>query len=242
MIELRRNGSVATLALAGPETRNALDTAAWMALADAAREAADARAVVLKSDVAGIFSSGADVQEFAALQNDAELRPAFRNAMRDAIDTIAALPCPVIAAIDGGCFGAGVALALAADIRVAGNGAEFAVTASRLGLSYPHEDVARLVAQVGRGMASMMLFTADKLRVDEAHKIGLVELKQRKAQDTADAIARAVAGNAPDAVRLLKRSLKGGEGLERAYDDCFGGLEFAEGLAAFRERRNPVWP
>jgi enoyl-CoA hydratase len=147
----------------------------------------------------------------------------------------------VIAAIDGGCFGAAVALILAADIRVAGNHAEFATTPARLGLGYPEPDVARLVAQLGKGMASLMLFTGDRLAPDESNRIGLVDLRYRKAIDTASELAAAIAGNAPQAVRLLKRTIRGGKGLDQAFDDAFGGAEFAEGIAAFRERRKPLY-
>jgi enoyl-CoA hydratase len=241
MIHLTRDGPVATLALARPEARNALPIAAWQALAAAAREIGDARAVILKSDVPGVFSAGADVREFEKLQRDPALRASFRIAMRDAIEALAALPMPVIAAIDGGCFGAAVALILAADIRVAGNHAEFATTPARLGLGYPHADVARLVRQVGKGMASLMLFTGDRLVPDEAKRIGLVELRSKKAVETATALAAAIADNAPQAVRLLKRTIAGGEGLDQAFDDAFGGDEFAEGVAAFRERRKPLY-
>jgi enoyl-CoA hydratase len=151
------------------------------------------------------------------------------------------LPVPVIAAIDGGCFGAAVALILAADIRVAGNHAEFATTPARLGLGYPQQDVARLTAQVGKGVASLMLFTGDRLVPDEAKRIGLVELRAKKAIETAAGLAAAIAGNAPEAVRLLKRTIGGGQGLDQAFDDAFGGREFAEGLAAFRGRRKPLY-
>ena len=229
MIHLTRNGHVATIALARPEAKNALPTAAWQALAAAARDVGDARAVILRSDVPGIFSAGADIREFEQLQADPALRTRFRQAMREGIEAIAALPMPVIAAVDGGCFGAAVALILAADIRIAGAQAEFAITPARLGIGYPREDVARLEAQVGRGMAALLLFTGDKLRP-----------KTRKAIETATAMANAIAGNAPRAVRLLKRTL-GGEQTDRDFEDAFGGPEFAEGLAAFRARRSPNW-
>lgn len=241
MINLTRDGVVATIALARPEAKNALPIAAWQALAGAAADVGDARAVILRSEVPGIFSAGADVREFEALQADPALRTTFRTAMRDAIEALAALPVPVIAAVDGGCFGAAVALILAADIRVAGNYAEFATTPARLGLGYPQQDVARLTAQVGKGMASLMLFTGDRLAPDEAKRIGLVELRAKRAADTATALASAIAANAPEAVRLLKRTLRGAEGLDEAFDDAFGGAEFAEGLAAFRERRKALY-
>ena len=240
MIHLTRDGAIATIALARPEALNAMPTAAWERLAEVAAEVGDARVVILRSDVPGIFSAGADVREFEQLQTDAALRTRFRKAMRAGIEGVAAIPVPVIAVIEGGCFGAAVALTLAADIRIAGNLAEFAVTPARLGIGYPKEDVARLVAQVGRGMASMLLFTGDKLRADEAKKIGLVELDGRKPMDIAKGLAASIAGCAPGAVRLLKRTIAGADAdLDQAFEDAFGGSEFAEGLAAFSARRRP---
>lgn len=124
MIRVRTHEAVASIALDRADARNAMSTAAWEALADAARSVAEARVVILRSDVPGIFSAGADVHAFEQLRTDPGLRPRFRTAMRGAIEAIAALPIPVIAALDGGCFGAAVALALAADFRIAGDGAD----------------------------------------------------------------------------------------------------------------------
>ena len=241
MIRTSRDGPILTIALARPEAKNALATDAWDALAEAARQAGDARAVILRSDVPGIFSAGADVREFERLQAEPELRTRFREAMRGGIEAIAALPMPVIAAIDGGCFGAAVALVLAADIRVAGDRAEFATTPAKLGLGYPQEDVARLVARVGAGYAATMLFTGDWVRAEEAKRIGLVEIRARKALETAQGIAATIAGNAPEAVQLLKRALAG-KATDAEFDAAFGGAEFAEGLAAFGARRRAVYP
>jgi enoyl-CoA hydratase/carnithine racemase len=237
MIRVRRDGPIATLALCRPEARNALPIAGWDALADALDGIGAARAVILRSDVPGIFSAGADIGEFTQFQAEPALRPRFRQAMRRAVDAVAALPMPVIAAVDGGCFGAAVALALAADIRVAGDEARFAVTPARLGLGYPQEDVARLVDRVGRGTASLLLFTGEALSPDVALAAGLVERRAEKAEDAAHALAASIVANAPDAVRLLKRTIAGGEKLNEAFDQAFGGIELAEGLAAFSERR-----
>lgn len=240
MIHVSRDGPIATIALARPEAKNALSIAAWEALAHA--EVGDARAVILRSEVPGIFSAGADIREFEQLQDDPALRTRFREAMRAGIEAVAALPMPVIAAIDGGCFGAAVALVLAADIRIAGDGAEFAVTPARLGLGYPQQDVARLRAQLGRGAAAAMLFTGDRIKADEARAIRLVEIRAKRAAEIAQAMAQTIAANAPQAVRQLKRALNGpADDLDQAFDDAFADPELAEGLAAFAERRRPVY-
>ncbi len=243
MIEVRWDGPIATIALARGSARNAVPIAGWEKLAVATTGLKAARAVILRSDMPGIFSAGADIGEFPQLQNDPAARTRFRLAMRAGIEALAALPMPVLAAIDGGCFGAAVALVLAADVRLAGDGAQFAVTPARLGLGYPREDVARLAAQVGQGRAGELLFTGEAIDADAAARIGLVERRAPDAGAAAAALAQRIAENAPAAVRQLKRALRrpGEADLDAAFEAAFGGDELAEGLAAFHARRRPVF-
>jgi enoyl-CoA hydratase len=245
MIRSTVSDRIATIALHRPEARNAIPTAQWTALGEAiaaVAAAGDVRALILRSDVPGIFSAGADIAEFESLQADPVQRTRFRLAMRGAIEALAAAPFPTIAAIDGGCFGAGVALVLGADIRIAGQDAVFATTPAKLGIAYPREDVARLSAQVGRGQAARMLFGAGTLSAAEAARIGLVEILAPVAADAAVQLAASIAANAPGAVAELKRILTDPSGAhDAAFDRAFGGPEFAEGLAAFRGRRLPAY-
>lgn len=236
MIAWNITDRVARLTLARPEARNAISIAGWDALAEAARAlaVADPAVVVLASDVPGSFSAGADLTDLYALRDDVAARIRFREAMRGAIDALATLPMPVIAAVDGGCYGAGVALALAADLIVAGDHAIFATTPAKLGIGYPGADVARLIARVGQGQAARMLLTADPVDADEAHLIGLAELRGADAQ----ALAGRIATLAPTALRLLKRTIADPAAADgdAGFDAAFGGDEFAARLAAFRER------
>ncbi len=246
MIHVTRDGPIATLTLARPGARNALPVSGWNALAAAAAEiaASDARVAIFRSDVPVIFSAGADISEFATFCDDPAAATRFRQAMRAGIEAVAALPMPVIAVIDGGCFGAAIALILACDLRVAGDGAQFASTPAKLGLGYPREDVARLVAQIGKGNAARMLFSGEIVDAPDAHAMGLVELHWEDAEPLARAFAERIAANAPGAMRLLKRTLAdpADASLDATFDACFGGAEFAEGLASFRERRRPSYP
>lgn len=240
MIDWVQDERVATLTIARPAVRNAIPLAGWAALADAIREIGDgdARVLIVRSAVPGIFSAGADIAEFDILRQDPLARERFRAAMRDAIDPLAALPIPTIAAIDGGCFGAAVALALACDIRVAGAGARFATTPAKLGIGYPRADVARLIAQVGRGQASRMLSSAGGIDADEAYRIGLVEIAANDAGAAARELAATIAGNDASAVAMLKRTLadRTDPAHDAAFDAAFGGDAFDRALAAFRSR------
>lgn len=244
MIRVDRDGHVATISLNRPPARNALPVAGWQALADAAGElaASDARVVILRSDVPGIFCAGADIAEFGTFTGDDATR--FRETMRAGIEAVAALPMPSLAVIDGGCFGAAIALVLACDLRIAGEGAQFASTPAKLGIGYPREDVARLTAQIGKGNAARMLFTGEIVSSAEAEAIGLVEMRGAEPEAIAAGLASKILGNAPNAMRLLKRTLRdpSDAALDAQFDACFAGEEFAEGRAAFTERRKPVYP
>ena len=160
MIDLHIDGAVARLTLNRPEVRNALAVRHWHALADILPQiTASGAQVLLLSGAGGAFSAGADLSEFETFVDEPAARPEFRLAMRTAMDGLAALPLPAIAWIDGPCFGAGVALAMACDIRIASPAARFAITPAKMGIGYPQEDVARLVGLVGPGWASRLLFT-----------------------------------------------------------------------------------
>lgn len=232
MIALALSDGVATLTLDRAAARNALATAHWRALADTvAQVPADARALVIASAVPGVFCAGADLRDLALLADDVPARAAFRQAMHAAVEAVAALPVPTLAAVTGGCFGAGVALALACDLIVAAPGARFAVPPARLGIGYPAGDVARLVARVGRGQAARLLFTAAPIDADEARRIGLAEVV-----GDAAAVVAAIAGNDAGAARLLKRMVAdpGAAGHDAAFEASFGSAAFREGTARYR--------
>ncbi|WP_428333452.1 enoyl-CoA hydratase/isomerase family protein [Novosphingobium sp.] len=247
MIEIEITDAVATITLDAPATRNALTLAGWHALSaavaaiGAAIGAGRPRAVVLCAKAPGMFCSGSDIGEIAALADDAALRAPFRVAMRDALEPLARLPMPVIAAIDGDCFGAGVALALAADLRIATPRAVFAVPPAKLGITYPQEDVARLVALVRPGQAARMLYGAVRIDAAEAARIGLVEIVADDASGAARAMARSMATLSPSSIAALKTAvarapLGHDPALDDLFDNAFAGDDFGKGIAAFRAR------
>lgn len=244
MISLSIERGVARLSITRGDVRNALDGAGWRKLADAVQDATkeNARVLILMSGVEGCFSAGSHLEELAKLVEDEQGRVPFRQMMRAALDPLQSLAIPAIAAIDGDCFGAGVALALACDIRIAGAKARFGVPPARLGVSYPPQDVARLVEAVGRGHAARLLYAAETVDGAEALRIGLVEKSAASALEEAERIAAAIAGNAPQSVAVLKRLVNGEAGMEegdRAFDALLGGDAVREGINAFRERRAP---
>lgn len=250
MFDLVLDGGIARLTLARPQVRNAIPLTGWNRLAAAIGEVAEsgARVLIIRSSEPTSFCAGADIHDFAALSDDPAVRITFRTEMRAALDDLAGLPIPAIAAIDGGCFGAGVALALACDIRLAGQGARFSVPPARLGISYPQEDVTRLVRLIGAGQAARLLFGAATINAAEAGRIGLAEQALDSADAAATILAGMIAANAPSSIRLLKQAIARAAGgatssdaADAAFDGSFASPDFAEGLAAFRARRAPEY-
>ncbi|VXC94771.1 enoyl-CoA hydratase/isomerase family protein [Sphingomonas sp. AX6] len=240
MIRLDHRDGIARLTINRGGARNAFDLAGWRSVSDAvARIDLDTRAVILCSADPTSFSAGADISEIAANRLASGWPERFLSEMRAAIDSLAALPMPVIAAIDGSCFGAGVALALAADVRIAGESARFAVTPAKLGLLYPAIDVQRLIAAIGTGQASRMLMTGDVVNAVEAARIGLIEQVVPNATDTAAGMAARIAANAPGAIAGLKATLRNPDPATQdvAFLAALIGKELGSGLADFASRK-----
>lgn len=247
MIDLAFDAAIGVLTLDAPATRNALDMAGWVSLAGAVAQVAatpSVRALIVRGAGGGGFCAGSHLREIARLADHPDERAAFRQAMRAALEPLAALPIATIALIEGDCFGAGVALALACDIRIAGPQAVLAITPARLGITYPQEDVARLVALVGPGQAARLLYGAGRVDAAEAARIGLVEIVADDAALAARDLAAQIAGNAPTSLASLKAMVAHGQrgrdpAFDAAFDGAFGGAALAEGLAAFAARRAP---
>jgi enoyl-CoA hydratase/carnithine racemase len=245
MFELSIENGVARLVLNRPEARNAIPAGQWSCLAAAVDEAEGSGArLLLLSGAGGAFCAGADLGDFPALARDEAARAAFRRAMRAALDRISDLSIPTIAAIDAPCFGAGVALAMACDLRIAGAAARFAITPAKLGISYPQEDVHRLVALVGPGQAARLLFGAGAIDGPEAARVGLVEIVA--GDDFAEAVeelAAAILANSAGslvalktAIRLAAAGARSDAAMDGAFDALFGSDDFARRLAALRPR------
>ncbi|MEA3009806.1 MAG: hypothetical protein QOJ91_1498 [Sphingomonadales bacterium] len=245
MFDLMLEGPVARLRLDRPEARNAIPVRDWALLAHRCGEAARSGArLLVVSATKQAFCAGADLEDFPAFAADPQATSAFRAIMRSGLDALRTLPIATIAAVEGPCFGAGVALAMACDLRIAGEGARFAVTPAKFGISYPQEDVARLVALVGPGQASRLLLGAATVDGAEAARIGLVELVADDVGATVDALAGAILANSGESIAVLKRAIQlASDGVardqdqDRRFDALFGSTDFRERLAALRPGR-----
>jgi enoyl-CoA hydratase/carnithine racemase len=244
--------SVATILFDRPTARNAMLYATWRALPGLiALAEADAHVtVIVLRGAGGNFGAGNDIAEFGRVRSDAVECRVYGRAMADAMMSVERATKPVIAAIEGSCYGASVALALAADFRIAATDAQFAITPAKLGALYLRSDLYRLVATIGQGHARRMIYTACVVDAAEAVAIGLVEqIVPPDAFETALArLTYEISRGSPFTLRHSKRMLRGAGHGETAVEDAeslgwfvdaMQGADFAEGYAAFMEKRAP---
>lgn len=240
MFRLEIDRCVARVIIDRGGKRNAIPIDHWSQLDKCFAEAdgSGARLVVITSADPESFCAGADLSEMPALAHDVKRRTRFRGAMGAALDRIRRANKPTLAVIEGGCFGAGVSLANACDLRVAGPRAQFAITPARFGISYPQPDLDALIRLVGPGQAARLVYGAETIDAMEARRIGLIEVVDASDRVGEDLIAR-IAGNAPYSLCALKATMAGRWGADERFDRAFGSKDFSEGWDAFKSRRTP---
>lgn len=243
MIRIDIDGPTAWLRLDRPQARNALTMDAFeeMARQLEALAGSEARLLIVTGE-GSHFCGGADLGEFAELQSSEAARRRFRTAIRAALDGFARLPIPVLAHVEGACFGAGVALAMAADIRFAAPDARFAITPAKIGIGYPQEDVHRLVSLVGPGQAARLLYTGMAIEAEEALRIGLVEMVG-ESQELLAAMDALLACD-PGSIAMLKRGVglaaagvRSDDAQDRAFEDLLHSPAAVELLSRARAGR-----
>ncbi len=252
MILASRNGPLTTLTLNRPEKLNALNRAALHALRDGlARAAADpgTRVVALAGSGEKAFCVGADLAEVRTLTPAEALD--FSRLGQSVCDAVAATPVPTVALLRGHALGGGLELALACDLRIAARGARLGLPEVNVGLLPGWGGTQRLPRLVGMANAKEMALTGEPVEADEALRIGLVNrVVEPGGMETAlDSVVRLVASRSPVPLRLAKEALRGAwpgleEGLarERAlFAHLFSTEDTREGLAAFAEKRKPVY-
>jgi enoyl-CoA hydratase/carnithine racemase len=221
--------------------QNAADAGTWDALAAAIGTYADDPAIrVLVLTGAGHYAFVTDPMA-AALEDQATHDAA---AIR-ALQALAAFPKPSIARVRGDCIGAGLLLALHTDLIIAAEDSAFALPGSRWGSAYPPGSIAALVALIGPQQAKRLLYAGGRIEAQEALRIGLVTLVCDDADlsDTVVDLARAIADNAPIAVRAAKRMVAapGDASLAALVDECRSSEDYVTGVTALRAGRVPIF-
>ena len=249
-LELTTEAGVALLRLggeAGPAVLDEATAAAVVAACHALGADPELRCAIL-TGTGRTFAAGADLERIAA--NTVEQNLHYNRRLRDAMDAVAALPVPTIAALNGHAVGGGLELALACTLRVASVEAKLGMPEVRLGIIPATGGVARLPRLVGRGTAARLLLTGDPVASTEALRIGLVDLAVPPPEVLPEArrLAQRIATGAPLSVRALTAALRDDELLEideanarteQRLSELLGSADRVEGARAFLERRDP---
>jgi enoyl-CoA hydratase/carnithine racemase len=159
---------------------------------------------------------------------------------------------PTISAIRGYCIGGGVNVAIACDIRLASDDAQFSIPATRLGLGYRFSALKNLVDLIGPGRASELFFTARRIRANEALQMGLINraVSADALEALVDEYSELIGTGAPLTVRagkrIIREVLKPDDNIDmdlcrKLIIDCFESEDYAEGRKAFMEKRKPVF-
>lgn len=251
LVESRAEGAIEIWTINGEARRNAISRAMRAeleALIEGAGKKPSLRAVVITGAGEKAFCAGADLKERATMSEEEvrtfllDLRRTFRAFERS--DKI------FIAAINGAAFGGGTELALACDLRVIAPGAKMALTETRLAIIPGGGGTQRLPRLVGMAVAKDLILTGRHVEAEEALRIGLVHRVSEGVVQAAVALAEQVAEGGPIALAAAKAAIQEGmergldEGLELEYQQYQRTLQTAdrlEGLAAFREKRKPVY-
>lgn len=212
LITSERQGACLIATLNRPGDGNAINLALARELAtlvSACGADRTLRALVISGAGPRFFCTGGDVKAYARVTAAEELNQVF-DLIRDLLDALEALHCPVVAAINGYAIGGGAELVLACDLRVMDAAAQIGFPQSRLGILPGWDGIGRLLPLVGRGAAARLLLSGKRIDAAEALRIGLVDEVAPAGQCLAQAIALAAgfAECAPLSLAAIKSALR----------------------------------
>lgn len=251
---LNRDGEVAEIRFNRPQVLNAFNLEAGRQFLSCCEQlAADkgARALILRGEGSS-FMAGGDLAQF----RDAADRPAFTREILEPLNSalliLDELPIPVIAAVQGAAAGAGASIALAADLVIAAEDAKFILAYARVGTSLDAGSTWNLPRLVGVRRAMELALLAEPVGAAQALAMGLITrvVPPAKLVEEAAALARRLAAGPTVAYGRIKRLLRDSSTQEyavqlkaelEAFAACSATADFAEGLAAFFEKRSAIF-
>jgi enoyl-CoA hydratase/carnithine racemase len=247
---LELNGARATIRLNRPQHLNRLqadDLDVLMKLFDRIEADAAIRVMVL-TGTGRAFSAGYDLNSVAERAVSAVEERSAGSAFEAVVNRLEDIGLPTICRLNGGVYGGATDLALACDFRIGVDTCEMFMPAARLGLHYYKSGIARYVARLGVDNAKKLFLTAEKIGAAEMLRIGyLTAVVPAEALDEeVDRLATVLAGNAPVAMRGMKRTINefargklDEEAADRRHRESMRGAEIKEGIKAFSEKRPP---
>ncbi len=246
---LEIDGARATLRLNRPKKLNRLepgDLPALLKLFDRI-EADAAIQVLILTGTGRAFSAGYDLDSIAARAAGGEQQTGG-TAFEAVVNRLEDLGVPTICRLNGGVYGGSTDLALACDFRIGIDACEMFMPAARLGLHYYASGIKRYVSRLGADNARKLFLTGQKIGAQEMLRVGYLTAiaPAGKLDDEVDALAALLAGNAPIAMRGMKRAINefargefDGDAANARHRESMHGAEIKEGIAAFAEKRAP---
>lgn len=251
----RKEGAIGWIVFSNVAKHNAVSQDMWQAFPSAVQTFnadSEVRVIVVTGDGEKAFISGADISQFESARASAEAQTTYNKAVETAY--LAPIGCdkPVIARIRGICFGGGLGLAAACDLRIAAEDAVFRMPAGRLGLAYNYPGLKRFVDLMGAANTADIFFSARKFDAADALRMGFVNrVVPVAALDAAlDEYLAMVAENAPLTLSEVKfgirqvietESARDFDELKRRIDRCFNSEDYKEGRTAFMQKRKPAF-
>jgi enoyl-CoA hydratase len=212
-ILVERDGPIAVVILNNPARRNALRESMWKGLGDAVTALSGddtVRCVVVRGAGDKAFAAGADISRFDEERATIDKVRTYDGWVDHAQYALRNCRHPVVAMIMGACVGGGCGIALACDMRIAGESAKLAITALKLGIFYPYHDIAELERLVGPATATEIMIEGRMMSGREAYEKGLVNRVVADDAVEAEAMATAarICNGAPLSARFHKKAIR----------------------------------
>lgn len=251
VIRTEVHGDIGHLILNRPHMRNSLNLEAYGAIpqAVATLEGSGSKVIVVRGAGEKAFGAGSDISEFQDLRFGREAAVRYNRIEEDALVSIVEASVPTVAMVYGYCVGGGLEVAVACDLRVAGQGSRFGATPAKLGVAFSRQNIERLCHLIGPAHAKELLFTGELIDAERALQLGLVNrvVADEALEEETQALARSIAANAPLSLREMKRVVNDWAAVEDVPDYEGGGIslvcyeseDYREGVEAFMEKRKP---
>lgn len=250
-LEFTVDGDVARLTFSRPEKYNAISFGMWSAIPEVVSqvEADPSVKVLLLTGAGENFSAGADIGEFRDLRSNADGAALYDKAVHAAVRSLADLTKPSVAMIRGNCIGGGCQISVACDFRFAADGARFGITPAKLGIVYDFLSTKQLVSLIGPAHARHFLLSGELIDSTRAREIGLLNdtFTGAELDERINAFVEVLCSRSQSSIRgmnrIIGKILDGHQEADAEVDqirlEAIHGEDYAEGVAAFLDRRPP---